>query len=110
VDQHEIVTPGDAKGSAVAEVRSVMLADGHELVAFGHVERFAHRLVESVENGLPVGGGLALAQGDMDERHGEVLLIGQPGKNSRTFSRSVKPLQNRRIQVLDEKTSSTLIG
>jgi hypothetical protein len=31
---------------AVAEVRSVMLGDGHELVVFGHVERFTHRAVK----------------------------------------------------------------
>src|SRR6476660_4055475 len=40
LDEHEIVAPGDAKGGTIAEVRSVMLTDGHELVAFGYAERF----------------------------------------------------------------------
>src|ERR1700733_3610976 len=42
-DVHDISAPGDAVGITVAEVRSVMLTDGHELVAFGHAERIAHR-------------------------------------------------------------------
>jgi hypothetical protein len=31
-----------------------MLTDGHELVAFGHAERFAHRAVKAIEDRLPV--------------------------------------------------------
>ena len=66
LDEYEIVTAGDAKiGRAVAEVRSVMLPDGHELVVFGYVERFAHRAVKTVEDRLPVCLGLSGAQGDV---------------------------------------------
>jgi AcrR family transcriptional regulator len=32
-----------------------MLADGHELVVFGHLKRLAHRAVQPIENRLPVG-------------------------------------------------------
>jgi AcrR family transcriptional regulator len=32
-----------------------MLADGHELVVFGHLKRLAHRAVQPVDNRLPVG-------------------------------------------------------
>jgi hypothetical protein len=39
-----------------------MLRDGHELVAFGHVERFAHRAVKTVEDRLAVGFRLSGAQ------------------------------------------------
>jgi hypothetical protein len=45
LDIHDVGAPGDAVGIAIAEVRSVMLRDGHELVVFGHVQRFAHRAV-----------------------------------------------------------------
>src|SRR5262249_45147700 len=62
LDEHEIVAAGDAKGSAVAEVRSIMLRDGHELVAFRYAERFAHRAVKAVEDGLSVGFRLSGAQ------------------------------------------------
>jgi hypothetical protein len=62
LDQHEIVAPGDAEiRRAVAEIRSVMLPDGHELVVFGHIERFAHRAVKAVEDRLPVGFRLSAA-------------------------------------------------
>ena len=62
LNKYEIVAPGDAVGRAVAEVRSVMLRDGHELVVFGHVQRFAHRAVKAVEDRLPVGFRLSGAQ------------------------------------------------
>src|SRR5262249_49699979 len=62
LDKHKIVTASDAKSGAVAEVRSVMLADGHELVAFGYVERFAHCGVKAIEDGLSVGFGFSGAQ------------------------------------------------
>jgi hypothetical protein len=63
LDQHEIVAPVDAKiRRAVTKVRSVMLRDGHELVVFGHVERFALCAVNAVENRLPVGFRLSGAQ------------------------------------------------
>src|SRR5882757_4366418 len=56
LNEYEIVAPGDAKiRRAVAEIRGVMLTDGHELVVFGHVQRFAHRAVKVVEDRLPVG-------------------------------------------------------
>jgi hypothetical protein len=55
LDIHEIVAPVDAKAFAVAEVRGVMVGDAHELVVFGHVERFAHRPVKAVADRLPVG-------------------------------------------------------
>ena len=55
LDKNESVAAGDAKGGAVAEVRGVMLRDGHELIVFGHVERFAHRPVQAVENRLAAG-------------------------------------------------------
>ena len=39
LDVHDIFAPADAiAGRAVAEVRSVMLRDGHELVVFGHIQ------------------------------------------------------------------------
>jgi hypothetical protein len=53
LDVHDIGAPGDAVGIAIAEVRSVMLRDGHELVVLGHVQRFTHRAVEAVEDRLP---------------------------------------------------------
>ena len=62
LDVHEIGAPGDAVGITVAEVRRVMLRDGHELVVFGHVQRFAHRAVKAVEDRLPVGFRLSDAQ------------------------------------------------
>jgi hypothetical protein len=46
-----------------------MLGDGHELVVFGHAERFAHRAVQTVEDRLPVGFWFSGAQGDVNERH-----------------------------------------
>jgi hypothetical protein len=58
----------------VAEVRSVMLADGHELVVFGHVQRFAHRAVKAVEDRLPVSFRLSGAQRDANDGHRRVLL------------------------------------
>src|SRR3954447_629064 len=38
-DEHEIVTPLNSERIAVAEVRSDVLRDGHELIIFWHVER-----------------------------------------------------------------------
>jgi hypothetical protein len=55
LDVHDIGASGDAVAITVAEVRGVMLADGHELVAVGHVERFAHRAVKAIEDRLAVG-------------------------------------------------------
>jgi hypothetical protein len=70
LDVHDIFAPADSiAGRAVAEVRSVMLGDGHELVVFGHIQRVAHRAVKAVEDRLPVGFRLSGAQGDVNERH-----------------------------------------
>jgi hypothetical protein len=54
--------PGDAGGIAGAEVRGVMLCDGHELVVFGHVQCLAHRGVKAVKDCLSVGFRLSGAQ------------------------------------------------
>ena len=69
LDIHEIIAPGDAKGIAVAKVRGVMLGDDHELVVFGHVERFAHRPVKAVADRLPIGFRLPGAKRDVKERY-----------------------------------------
>lgn len=51
LNKHELIASSDAKiRRAVAEVRSVMLPDSHELVIFWHVERFAQRSVKTVED------------------------------------------------------------
>src|ERR1700733_12158259 len=76
LDEHEIVAPDDAEGRAVAEVRGVMLADGHELVVFGDAERLAHRAIKTIEDRLPVADRFSRAQRDMNERHRGSL---QPG-------------------------------
>jgi hypothetical protein len=47
-----------------------MLSDGHEMIAFGHVERFAQRAVKAVQDRLPVGFRLSGAQLDVNERRG----------------------------------------
>jgi hypothetical protein len=62
LDVHDISAPGDAVATTVAEVRGQMLRDGHELIVFDHVQRFAHRAVKAVEDRLPVGFRLSGAQ------------------------------------------------
>ena len=62
LDVNDIGAAGDAVGIPVTEVRGVMLCDGHELVVFGHVQCFAHRAVDAVEDRLPVGLRLAGTQ------------------------------------------------
>ena len=74
-DEHEIIAPCYSKtGRAVAEIRSVMLRDGHELIVFWHIQRFAHRAVKAVEDRLPVGFRLAGAERDVNERHHGSLI------------------------------------
>jgi hypothetical protein len=46
-----------------------MLSDGHEMITFGHVERFAQRAAKAVQDRLPVGFQLSGAQLDVNERH-----------------------------------------
>jgi hypothetical protein len=41
---------------------------------FRHVERGEHRAVDAVKDGLAVGGGLAPAKRNADERHIDLLL------------------------------------
>ncbi len=61
----------DAEGGAMAEIRGIMLADRHELVVLGHVERLPQRAIEAVEDCLPIGLRLSGAQRDVKKRHGE---------------------------------------
>jgi hypothetical protein len=76
LDEHEIVAPDDAEGRAVAEVRRVMLADGHELVVFGDAERIAHRAVKAIEDRLAVALRLSSAQRDVNQRHRGSFQLG----------------------------------
>jgi hypothetical protein len=43
------------EGAAVAEVRSLVLRDGHELIAFRHPLGFAHGAIKPIEDCLPIG-------------------------------------------------------
>ena len=58
-----------SKGIAIAEIPGVMLGDDHELVAFGHVECFAHRPIKAVADRLPIGFRLPGAKRDVKERY-----------------------------------------
>ncbi|MEY9189173.1 hypothetical protein ABH987_002801 [Bradyrhizobium ottawaense] len=75
LDQHRVVAARDAVGIAAAEIRRLVLADGHELVALGHAQRLAHGAVEAVENRLPVGLRLAGAHRDVEQRHRASLCM-----------------------------------
>src|SRR5215510_2874169 len=75
LNDDEIIAARDSEiRGAAAEISRVMLRDHHEEVIRWHIERLVHRLGESVENRLPIGGGLAPAQKDTGERHGVILL------------------------------------
>lgn len=69
LDIYDIGAPRDAIGITVAEVRSVMLRNGHELVVFRDAQRLAHRPVKAVQDRLPVGVRLSGAQRNMKKRH-----------------------------------------
>src|SRR3546814_2888387 len=84
-------------GGAAPEIGRVMLGDQHEEVVLGHIEGFAHRLVKAVENGMPVGGGLAAAQRNTGEGHGLVFL---PGRSRGSLTRPVA-----RHMTLDRKST-----
>lgn len=67
LDVDDILGPADAiAGRAGAEVRRLMLGNGHELIIQGHLERFAHRAVKTVEDCLAVGIRLSGAQRDVN--------------------------------------------
>jgi hypothetical protein len=69
LDVHDIGAPGDAVGITIAEVRSVMLRDSHELVVFGHVQHLAHRAVKAVKDRLPIGFRLSCVERNVKDRH-----------------------------------------
>src|SRR5665213_455450 len=62
LDVDEIVAALDAEiVRVVDEIVLVMFGQDHEAVAVGYVEGLPHRLIETLENGLAVDGGLAPA-------------------------------------------------
>src|ERR1700752_5312521 len=72
----------------VAEVSLVMLADNHETVVLGHVEHRAQRVVNAIEQGLAIGGGLASSERNAGERHVGLLWNSPVSKRNIALSRS----------------------
>jgi hypothetical protein len=48
LDVHDISAPSDAVVTTVAEVRGLMLRDGHELIVFDHVQRYRQAIFDSL--------------------------------------------------------------
>src|SRR5205085_12680538 len=107
LDVHDIGAPDDAVGITVAEVRRLMLSDGHELVIFGHVQRFAHRAVKAVEDCLPVGLRPSGPERDVNERHRGLSLYFWSWLVAVLCSAPVDRAQAQRIQFEGEVNSST---
>ncbi len=98
LNQHGVFAARDAIGIAAAKVGRLVLGDGHERVAFRHVQGLTHGAVKSVENRLAVAFRLAGAHRNVEERHRAALCM-RPRPTRRCERPPARPIENSGLSI-----------